>query len=77
VQNGAVMSSVPVQSGVYTQPLFAPGEYDLRILSDRNNNGVWDPGSFFGTRLQPELVRPVERRITVKASFANDFEIVL
>jgi hypothetical protein len=77
VQNGAVMSSVPVQSGVYTQPLFAPGEYDLRILSDRNNNGVWDPGRFFGTRLQPELVRPVERRITVKASFANDFEIVL
>jgi hypothetical protein len=58
-------------------PLFLPGEFDLRILYDRNGNGVWDPGQFFGIRRQPEIVKPVERKITVKASWQNEFEIAL
>ncbi len=77
VQNGAVVAAVPVRSGIYTQPLFLPGDYELRLLYDRNNNRVWDAGQFFGARRQPELVRPIGRRITVKPNWDNDFEIEL
>ncbi len=77
VQNGAVTASVPISSGIYNQPLFLPGDYELRILSDRNNNGVWDAGRFFSIRRQPELVKPIERRITVKPAWDNEFEITL
>jgi hypothetical protein len=77
VQNGTVVSAVSVRSGLYTQPLFLPGDYELRLLYDRNNNRVWDAGQFFGTKRQPERVRPIERRITVKPNWDNDFEIEL
>src|SRR6185436_8856129 len=45
--------------------LFAPGDYDLRILLDANKNGVWDPGEFFGKHIQPEKVIPITRKLTV------------
>jgi hypothetical protein len=54
-----------------------PGEYDLRILYDENKNGKWDPGEFFGKHKQPEIVKPVERKITVKAAWKNEIEIAL
>jgi hypothetical protein len=60
-----------------TQPLILPGDYDLQILYDRNGNGKWDPGLFFGTKRQPELVRPIDRKLTIKAGQAADIEINL
>jgi hypothetical protein len=45
------------------------------MLEDANKNGKWDPGEFFGKHLQPEIVRPVSRRITVKPDYDNEFEI--
>lgn len=77
VQNGIVVYAAPVPAGILNLPLFLPGEYDLRLLYDRNKNGVWDPGRFFNGRIQPEIVRPIERKITVRPSFNNDFEIQL
>jgi hypothetical protein len=58
-------------------PLFAPGDYDLRILYDTNQNGKWDPGEFFGKHRQPELVVPLTRKINVKASWDNQIDISL
>ncbi len=77
VQNGAVVFSATIGSGAYTQSLFLPGEYQLRVLSDTNQDGVWTPGQFFGIKRQPELVLPIERRITVKPNWDNDFDIQL
>ena len=77
VQNNDVKFSAPIRSGVFTSSLFLPGDYELRILYDRNNNGVWDPGDFFGSRKQPEIVRPIGRRITVKPALENAFDISL
>jgi uncharacterized protein (DUF2141 family) len=77
VQNGVVFFSTPIKSGRFTQTLFLPGDYDLRILYDRNRNGKWDPGQFFNGRKQPELALPINRRITVKAASDNDFEVSL
>ena len=74
VQNSQVIRAVPIRSGIYTASLFAPGEYELRILYDRNGNGKWDPGDFFGGRRQPEIVQPIRQNITIKADWDNEFE---
>jgi hypothetical protein len=77
VQNENVVKSVPLTSAELTQSVFVPGDYQLRILSDRNKNGKWDPGEFFGKHIQPEIVTPVSSRpkITVKANWDNEFDI--
>jgi uncharacterized protein (DUF2141 family) len=74
VQNGQVMLSAPVKSGTYSSALFTPGDYELRILYDTNGNGKWDPGHFFGTKRQPEIVRPIPQGITVKPAWDNEFD---
>ncbi len=78
VQSGTVVSSYPLTGETFSQPLFLPGEYELRILFDTNKNGIWDPGQFFGKHKQPELVKPVPRKsVIVKENYENDFEISL
>ncbi|HET7898436.1 MAG TPA: hypothetical protein VFL47_12210, partial [Flavisolibacter sp.] len=74
VQNGQVVFSAPMAGGIFTSRLFTPGDYELRILYDKNGNGQWDPGQFFGEKRQPEIVRPVTQNITVKADWDNEFE---
>lgn len=77
VQNNQVVFTAPLQNGSYSNNMFMPGEYELRILYDRNGNGRWDPGEFFNEKRQPELVQPIERRITVRPNWNNEFEIAL
>jgi uncharacterized protein (DUF2141 family) len=74
VQNDQVMYSAPVKSGTFSKTRFVPGDYELRILYDTNDNGKWDPGQFFGTKKQPELVRPIEQKVTIKPNWDNEFE---
>jgi hypothetical protein len=77
LQGDQIVFSVNIKGGTYRSTLFNPGDYDLRILYDTNNNGKWDPGNFFGEKRQPELVQPISRKITVKAAWDNDFDIPL
>jgi hypothetical protein len=77
VQNDQVVLAAPLKGGVYRSALFTPGEYDLRLLDDTNQNGTWDPGEFFGTKRQPEIVTPVPRKLVVKAGMENEFDIAL
>jgi Bacterial Ig-like domain len=74
--NNSVFRTVPLTAPTYSQPLFLPGEYELRMLYDRNKNGKWDPGEFFGKHKQPELVKPIDKKISIKAGVENNFEIV-
>jgi len=76
IQNNAVVHSHTFTSNQFTSSLFNPGEYELRILFDENKNGVWDTGDFFGKRKQPELVKPIEIKITVKANWENEIKII-
>lgn len=64
------------KSARYDNKLFDPGEYELRILYDENQNGVWDPGNFFEHR-QPEKVQPIRRKLNVKANWDNEVDITL
>lgn len=75
VQNNDVKKSVPLTAVNMQDPLFLPGEYELRIVKDANKNGKWDAGDFFGKHIQPEKVIPIERKILIKANWENEFEI--
>lgn len=77
LQNNVVVYSTSISSGQVSVDQFIPGDYEVQILLDRNNNGKWDPGQFFGKHLQPEIVRPIEQRITVKGGSNNDYELKL
>ncbi len=77
VQSDNVVNSFPLSGETFSQNLFLPGEYELRILNDINKNGVWDPGEFFDKHKQPELVKPIGRKINVKPNYENEFEIAL
>jgi len=75
VQNNDVKKIFPLSSTNFSQALFIPGDYTLRILNDSNQNGMWDPGVFFGKRQQPELVKPVHRSLDIRADRDNSFDI--
>jgi hypothetical protein len=78
VVQDAVKFSFPFRNGKeFRQMLFAPGEYELRVLYDTNGNGVWDAGQFFGKHRQPERVIPIKKKLTVKANWDNDMDITL
>lgn len=77
LQNGQISKSFTLSSPEFYQSLVTPGEYDLSILFDKNKNGHWDPGEFFGIKKQPELVKPLNKKITIRPGFENEFEIRL
>lgn len=47
------------------------GSYQVRIITDTNNNGHWDSGKLSEGRL-PEKVRLIQEPINVQARFANN-----
>ncbi len=55
-------------------PLLSPGNYQLRILDDKNKNGVWDTGNLH-EKLLPEIVTLVAEPITIKANWGNKISI--
>ncbi len=56
-------------------PRVEPGVYSMRVIVDRNENGLWDAGDLF-LRRQPELVVPYSQTINLKAGWEQqvDFE---
>jgi hypothetical protein len=77
IQGDKIVISSPIGKAMrYNNKLFIPGEYELRILYDTNGNGIWDPGDFYKHR-QPEIVVPVRKKLSVKADWDNEVDIVL
>ncbi len=76
VQNDKIVKSVPLTTVEWSVRLFEPGDYELRLLNDDNKNGIWDPGNFDEKR-QPEIVRRIPRKLTIKANWDNDVDINL
>lgn len=75
VQSDKVVFAVPIKSGLFVQELFVPGDYELRLLYDRNGNGIWDAGRFYEGKRQPEIALPIDRNVNVKADYENEFDI--
>lgn len=76
VSNDVILESVPLTSAEFKRDFFKPGEYELRILFDTNKNGKWDPGNFKLKR-QPEIVKVIPRKLTIKANWENQVDISL
>jgi len=77
LQSGSLKDSAKLVSRDFRIRLFRPGEYELRILYDANDNGTWDAGEFFGKHRQPEMVQAIKRKLAVKANWDNDNTIDL
>ncbi|HQR93166.1 MAG: hypothetical protein B7Y69_08710 [Sphingobacteriia bacterium 35-40-8] len=71
IQENKLVESIPLTSPDYIRKRYRPGEYELRILLDQNQNGVWDPGNYL-KKLQPELVRAYTKKMVIRADRDTD-----
>ena len=56
-----------------------PGEFQLKILEDANNNGSWDTGKYgFGNApKQPEKVWILPYKLNIRADWENELNITI
>ena len=52
------------------------GSYKLRIITDLNNNGIWDTGNYL-KKIQPEPIQYYKDEIKVRANWELELEINL
>ena len=71
-----VKYSYPILSTEFSNNMFPPGDYGVRILYDKDKNGKWTPGSYL-KKLQPEIVIALPQKLAVKADWDNEREINL
>lgn len=53
-----------------------PGDYFLKVIFDKNKNGIWDPGDYI-YNLQPEQVDFFTKTVTVRANWDVEEEWIL
>ncbi|MEO6819496.1 MAG: Ig-like domain-containing domain [Ginsengibacter sp.] len=76
LSNNLIVNAYPLSSSTFQLKLIAPGEYTLRMLEDTNQNGKWDPGDYLNKK-QPELVRSIDKKLTIRANWDNETDLEL
>ena len=71
-----VKGTYPLTSMEWNNKTFKPGEYEIRIVFDDNNNGKWDPGHY-SKKLQPERVIVLPQKLSIKANWDNERDVKL
>lgn len=71
-----MVEAAPLTSYEFFRVLFEPGDYELRILYDTNQNGKWDSGNYL-TKQQPEIVEKINQQINIKTNWENEVNINL
>ncbi len=74
VEGETVKYSFSITNKEWKKELMEPGEFDLRILFDENNNGKWDPGSY-KIKLQPEITVSLPEKLRIRANWDNAMDI--
>ncbi len=74
--NQVVKFSYPLAGAEWSNNRFPPGEYELRILYDDNKDGVWTPGNY-PKKLQPEKAITIPQKLSIRADWDNERDIVL
>lgn len=76
MEGETIKFSSPITSTEWSNKLFLPGDYEIRILYDLNNNGEWDPGNY-PKNIQPERAVTLPQKLNIKADWENERDIVL
>lgn len=77
IENDVLKTSYPIPAtAIWKKQQVLPGDYSIRILYDRNENGTWDPGDY-KRKLQPERCVNISLKISVKADWENEINIEL
>jgi uncharacterized protein (DUF2141 family) len=76
VQGEEIKQSYTLSQAEWSNKLITPGEYEIRILFDDNNNGKWDPGNYTEKR-QPEKAITLKDKLAIKANWDNERDIKL
>jgi hypothetical protein len=77
IQDQKVKFSYPITQNLLRIDLLPPGDYQLKLLTDANQNGHWDTGQFMGKKLQPELVRNLKLILNIKSNWDNEMNLIL
>jgi hypothetical protein len=76
VQGDEIKSGYPLNTLEWSNKFINPGEYEIRILFDSNNNGKWDTGDY-SKKLQPEKAITLKDKLAIKANWDNERDIKL
>ncbi len=63
----------PAKENVVEFNYLDPGDYKIRLIVDRNNNGKWDTGDYLKHK-QPEIVIYYDEKIEIRANWDHEFE---
>ncbi len=74
--NDKIELSRPVDAQRIRYKLFRPGDYEVRILYDRNRNGIWDTGDYW-KKIQPEKVLSRPQKWNARSNMDNEITIDL
>ena len=77
IQDQKVKFSYPITQNILRIPLLPPGDYQLKLLLDDNQNGRWDTGKFIGKKRQPELVRNLNLILNIRSNWDNEMNLIL
>jgi hypothetical protein len=77
MQDQKIKFSYPITQNLLRIDLIPPGDYQLKLLSDANQNGRWDTGQFMGKKLQPELVRNLKLILNIRSNWDNEMNLIL
>jgi hypothetical protein len=75
-QGEILIKSITATASGWNDKMFEPGEYEMRVLYDDNNNGKWDPGNYKEKR-QPEKAITLTKKLSVRADWDNEKDIEL
>lgn len=73
-QGEKLVKSDPLLTTRLTYRYMLPGDYDLKVLFDKNRNGKWDTGDY-SKKLQPELIKPRKQKLSIRANWDNEIDI--
>jgi 5-hydroxyisourate hydrolase-like protein (transthyretin family) len=78
IKDKEVKYSGKIERNTWVQKRITPGEYEVWILLDQNNNGKWDRGVYYGTpKKQPERVVSFPKKENIKANWGVKIPLTL
>ena len=76
MQNDKLIISHAITSAEWKNDLVPPGEYEIMIIYDTNQNGKWDPGNY-EKKKQPEKAIILPQKLAIRADWDNERDVQL